>query len=391
MILIYRALLTILILGISVIVAFGIDSFFADEKIYRTVPEAPEGLPSVEPEAETSEPSDIPPQEPEQNTEPTQASDEEPEIEATLPSSEEILVAVELPTPTPAPTYGLMPGFSSVNEQTRAAVVNILCSTRASGIFKPITGSGIIIDSRGVILTNAHIGQYFLLTDYPTEGNVSCVIRSGSPARNLYTAELLYLPSEWILKNRTAIRIANPTGTGEHDYAFLRITGTTGPGELPGSFPFVPIDIKNSRTEVGDTVLLVSYPAGLLGGTTIIKDLYLVSANSSILEIFTFGGNTPDLISTGGSVVAQKGSSGGAVVSVFGGLQGIVVTSTEGETTGDRDLRAITTSHIDRSMKSISKYGITDLLDTSLAPSAKSFAETIAPALTNILINELNK
>ena len=31
---------------------------------------------------------------------------------------------------------------------------------------KAISGSGVIIDSRGVILTNAHLAEYFLLKDY---------------------------------------------------------------------------------------------------------------------------------------------------------------------------------------------------------------------------------
>ena len=88
-----------------------------------------------------------------------------------------------------------------------------------------------------------------------------------------------------------------------------------------------------------------------MDGATVQKDLWPASAISTIKEIFTFATDTLDLLSTGGSVVAQKGSSGGGVFSMATGkLIGIVVTSSDEGSTGDRDLRAITLSHINRSM-----------------------------------------
>ena len=51
--------------------------------------------------------------------------------------------------------------FSKINEVTRDAIVNIFCTTKSGGSFKPITGSGVVIDKRGIILTNAHVAQYF--------------------------------------------------------------------------------------------------------------------------------------------------------------------------------------------------------------------------------------
>ena len=64
----------------------------------------------------------------------------------------------------------------------RNALVNIICSVPIGSDLHSISGSGIIIDSKGIILTNAHIAQYFLFADR----DVSCVIRSGSPATNKY-------------------------------------------------------------------------------------------------------------------------------------------------------------------------------------------------------------
>lgn len=402
-----RTLLALLILVLAGAFVFGFSEITPNKSVYQNrspsdtettggsevLVENPTTTDSVVVPQSQNEKSDQTDDEDNAPDTPEAPKDTEEETTPTIPSIEEVLTSITIPidTFTPQKKPDLLLGFSSVNEQTRASVVNILCTTRSGGVLNPITGSGILIDARGVILTNSHIAQYFLLKDYPTPNSVNCIIRSGSPARNMYEAELLYLPTSWISNNRTAIRVENPTGTGEDDYALLRITGGIGTVEAPGEFPFVPLDLESSRSIEGGDVLIVSYPAGLLGGSTILQNLHVVSANSKIFEVFTFGGNTKDLISTGGSVVAQKGSSGGAVVSVLGGLQGIVVTSTAGETTDTRDLRAITTSHINRSIQKLSGFGLIDILSNNIELEATAFNETVAPTLTNILVNELQK
>src|SRR3989344_2224120 len=69
-----------------------------------------------------------------------------------------------------------------INANARAALVNVLCVTKIGGPFAPISGSGVIVDSRGVVLTNAHVGQFFLLRDFRERGFIDCVVRTGSPA-----------------------------------------------------------------------------------------------------------------------------------------------------------------------------------------------------------------
>ena len=73
--------------------------------------------------------------------------------------------------------------FSEGTLNLRKALVNIICTVSAGTVLRSISGSGVIISSKGVVLTNAHIGQYFLLSDYPSKGNTFCVIRTGSPAK----------------------------------------------------------------------------------------------------------------------------------------------------------------------------------------------------------------
>ena len=268
-----------------------------------------------------------------------------------------------------------------INDETRAALVNVLC-TPTIGI-SGISGSGVIVDSRGVILTNAHVGQYFLLRDYITPGNTICSVRIGSPAQERYTATLLYLPPAWVAENASQLAAVQATGTGENDYAFLLITGRTDPlAALPNSFDRLEMD--RGYADIGDQMLLAAYPAGFLGGEAVQKNLYISSAIAYVTQLFSFGGNKKvDLFSIGGTVVSQGGSSGGAVVRLRDGkLAGIITTSTTAASTENRDLRAVSLSHIDDSLAAHGKGGIVVLLSGDLSAKAADFNTNLAPSLT---------
>src|SRR6202021_1964720 len=73
-----------------------------------------------------------------------------------------------------------------------ASLVNIVCVSADPSI-PSISGSGVIIDSRGIILTAAHVAQFFLLQDYLGPNTVTCLVRDGSPARRAYIAEPVYI------------------------------------------------------------------------------------------------------------------------------------------------------------------------------------------------------
>jgi hypothetical protein len=293
------------------------------------------------------------------------------------------------PVNTPIETNTI--SISEVNKRTRNALVNIICTTGQGGLLQPITGSGIVIDERGVILTNAHIAQYFLLKDYIVPNYLDCKIRTGSPAVNSYDVELLFISPTWVRNNYEQINTSNPKGTGENDFALLLITKSIRLGvELPKIFPYVSPNLKELEPKVGDIVVVAGYPAGFLSGISIQKDLYAVSTVTNIKDVFTFIKDTLDLFSIGGSIAAQKGSSGGGIVNTNGELLGIVVTASVEKQTDDRDLRAITLSHISRSLKKDSGFGLKDYLTGDLLAKSDQFKNNTAPELTSLLESALD-
>lgn len=293
-------------------------------------------------------------------------------------------------TPKPLQLQTPLIDPEAINTQTRTAIVNILCSTASDSLLKPISGSGVIIDPRGIILTNAHIGQYFLLRDYPSKNSVDCVVRMGSPARPLYHAQLIYLPPAWIDTNASQVIAEHGVGTGQDDYAFLQISGSTDPaGKLPSIYP--SIGMSGQTPDTGDGILIAGYPAGFLDGITIEKSLYPTSAFTAVGQLYSFDkSSNVDVISLGGTVVAQGGASGGAAVRVYDGrLTGIIATATTGSTTASRDLRAITVEHLDRSLRAYGKGGLVAFLSSDMWIEAADFAAKTFEAEKQKLIRVL--
>ena len=277
------------------------------------------------------------------------------------------------------------------NTVLRGSLVNILCTTSAGGYSRPISGSGVMISAKGVVLTNAHVAQFFLLRDYLRPDNVDCVIRTGNHATPQYHATLLYLPPAWILSNASQIKSHKAIGTGEDDYALLLITDHIDGTPLPTKFPHVTITIDPPNLD--DLVVVAAYPAQFLTGTEIQTNLSAMSAFSTTEKLYTFAtGNGPiDAISVGSPSNAQSGSSGGGVVRLQdGALEAIISTATEASSTPQRELLAITLAHIDRSMTKYGEGGLVPFLtEGSLSEKAKDFDINIAPGLAKLLENAL--
>ncbi|MFZ2522805.1 MAG: serine protease [Minisyncoccia bacterium] len=302
------------------------------------------------------------------------------------------------PTPTPSPTKQpektiefVLPqtDFEKVNSAVRIAIINIICTTRG-GELSPISGTGVVISKKGIIVTNAHIGQYFLLKDFREKDFIQCVVRTGSPAYPTFNVELMYISPTWISENKEMIGREKPLGTGENDFAFLRITGRVDGTNLPTEgFPYLTPSIREMLLK-NEPVILISYPAGFLGGLSILQNLNITSSITNIKDIYTFREGTIDILDVAGTIISQKGSSGGAVIDSFVSLLGIITTSSEAQTTDKRELRAITLSHINRTIQKELGFGLDVFLSQDPEKFSALFASTTAPGLRQILENQIN-
>lgn len=228
--------------------------------------------------------------------------------------------------------------------RVKEAVVNILCI--GNNPFRSTSGSGVIIDQKGIILTNAHIGQYVLLSEQADLG-IRCAVRSGSPAQALGSASVGFIPEKWIDEHAKDILSSRARGTGEHDYALLFLTTSTGSTTLP----FLPVETREPAGKAQESVLVSGYPAEFIGGSSVQSSLFPSSVITNVKDVYTFIENTVDILSLGGIALAQGGASGGAVVNEWGYLIGLISTTSDGDSTGNRDLRATSLPHIYRSFE----------------------------------------
>jgi hypothetical protein len=290
---------------------------------------------------------------------------------------------------TPPPAAPVAPALSQAEVQStldqashtlQAALINIICVTRRSGLHS-ISGSGVIIDPKGYILTNAHIAQFFLL-----EGDATCRVRTGSPAVDRYSAKLAYLSPRWVEANAALLGDPSPTGTGEHDFALLGITGSLTAAPLPSTFPAVPLSATS--LEVGAPVVIGSYGAQFLSYGEIISTLFPTLVFGSVKKLYTFHERTVDVLSLGGSVAAQEGSSGGGVVGTDGLLSGLITTSTNQGATDTRDLNAVTAPYLRGAYLNESGETLEVLLARAPSDAIRNFAPT-ASQLASVLTAKL--
>ncbi|MBI4088870.1 trypsin-like peptidase domain-containing protein [Candidatus Kaiserbacteria bacterium] len=264
----------------------------------------------------------------------------------------------------------------------RAAIVNIICYAPAGSPIHSISGSGVFIEPKGIILTNAHIAQYFLLADR----NVTCTIRAGDPAVDRYKAALVYISPAWLNANPSVLTQTNPSGTGEYDFALLAVSRSVNTTPLPSAFPSIPLAVSPPPTKT--PVVIATYGAQFLESSQIQSSLFPTVVFGSVKDVFTFATNTIDVLALGGSAAAQEGSSGGGVANSDGRLVGVITTSTTKGTTDTRALDAITASYIRAAYASETGRALDLLLNQPTAASIADFAQKI-PELEAIITANL--
>jgi S1-C subfamily serine protease len=272
------------------------------------------------------------------------------------------------------------------------AIVNIFCTSTTRSHIRTTTGTGFFVHSNGVILTNAHVAQYLLLTHTDTLGNTECVVRTGNPASPQYEVDILYISPTWIVNNASFINEVAPTGTGERDYALLYVTRSVDESPLPLTFPALATDTSLiPRTLTGHTVYVTGYPAEALiaGGAS--TNLIPRHARTSITDLFTFGTNYADVLALSGSNVGEHGASGGPVTTSQNSAIGMIATKGDDTIDGTGSLRAITLSYIDRTIQEETGFSLASTMSGDLSFRAKIFTDIMVPFLTQIIITENNR
>jgi S1-C subfamily serine protease len=270
------------------------------------------------------------------------------------------------------------------------ALVNVYCTFTTAKNIRTTTGTGFFIDQGGIILTNAHVAQFLLLEKTNKLGKTDCVIRNGNPAAPRYHAELLYISPAWIKANATLIDAVAPVGTGERDYALLYVTDALDESPLPAVFPALRVNESLlPRTTEESTVVAAAYPAGALltGGT----DTALMPrlATTTVSQLFTYTSNYADVMGMRGSSVGEQGSSGGPVLALDHQVIGMITTRGNDTNDGAGSLRAITMSHINRTITEETGFSLTSNISGNIPYRAEVFTNTMAPFLTTLLANEL--
>lgn len=261
----------------------------------------------------------------------------------------------------------------------RAALVNIICYAPMGSGLHSMSGSGVFVDPKGVIITNAHIAQYFLLADR----GVSCDIRAGSPAADKYDAALAYIPPAWVSANAGVLTEAAPMGTGEYDFAFLVVTKSANGSPLPSSFPHIPL-AAHAPSQYGVPVVIASYGAQFLAPGQIQSVLFPTIVFGSVKDAFTFSSSTIDVLALGGSAAAQEGSSGGGVADASGALMSVITTSTIEGATDTRKLDAITASYIRAEYARETGQALDTLLAKPVSETVAAFTPRM-PALESLI------
>ena len=203
------------------------------------------------------------------------------------------------PASQPGPGL-LLPNVGDIVERVRPAVVSVVSEVPTRDLFgrvfsDPHSGSGVIFDSRGYLLTNNHV--------VASGSSVTVTLDDGSQ----FDAEL----------------VGSDTLT---DLAVLKIEGR--------EFPWAPL-ADPATVRVGDWVIAIGNALALPGGPTVtvgvVSGLDRPFQVSSSLQLY-------GLIQTDASI--NPGNSGGPLVSLRGEVVGISTVVARGDSAG-RDIQGI--------------------------------------------------
>jgi len=289
-------------------------------------------------------------------------------------------------TPALAATKKSAKATVAAPDPVQEATVNLYCRLRVGKVIYATSGTGVFISESGIILTNAHVAQDFLLAGADKRIDGWCSVRTGSPADETYTASVLYLPSAWIQANAAELAKGKPRGTGENDFALLYVTGAEKKKALPAKFPSVPLSLLSS-TE-GAEVRVLGYPTAKLTFSQVRNKLPVVTASTTVTAVRSYDGRTPDALTLAPSKAGGYGTSGGPVIE-NGKL--IAIVTSKGSAENDSTLRAISLQYIDQGIRAQTGLSLNTLVASKPALLAPSLSSSLTPEIIKILTSAFVK
>lgn len=277
-----------------------------------------------------------------------------PDVAAITATIQELLNKINALSSTSTSSIGQIVATSSqsfaFDPKWKDAVVNLFCTDRYGGLEGISSGSGVVIDPRGIILTNAHVALPFLFDTWPETSLKECSVRIGSPASPLYKAAILYMPEVFVteaVKNAYVAEDNNVYGRG--DYALLVIKGPVSSSvSMPASFSYVPV-YEGAALPVNTNTYLIGYAASYLSPQLLQNQLYQLASPAMVMFQRLIGTSTKaHVITFEGNVVGQHGSSGGGVFALGGAVAGLMTffDKDHGYATDQGALNAITSEYI---------------------------------------------
>jgi hypothetical protein len=266
------------------------------------------------------------------------------------------------------------------------SLVNIFCSQTVGKFKKTITGSGVLINLDGTVLTNSHVAQFPLVAD--SNSSVVCIARIGSPAQTVLSVKTAFISPEWVKTNGKYINSGGGPETGQSDYALLNISYPDG-----RKLNMYPTPLAEMYTPVGTTITAASYPADILATKGVNSALYIKKESLRVDSLFTFKGvdsNHPDIIETSDSTIGQGGSSGGALINEKGSLVALITTVVDGSTSNKKKIHGVSVNHVQDELNNYYTGGLSNVSKYGSSAIIKDFNSTKRSSLTSILTGYLS-
>lgn len=262
---------------------------------------------------------------------------------ATSPQPSARRAPVLTPTPAPSP-QSIQPSEPALSDQEiysrySPAVIQIYCQS-AQEIF---SASGVILNERGLVLTNAHVAEIIKKT-----GEANCQARHGNPADPFAKIKVIF-------EANTGLKIAG-TEVPQRDVAFLKIYDAVK--------NFAAAEISEINAGEGETLLTLGYPSEFLQGVNVSVNSNLVF---SVLRVEGFADidgdkTTADGYVFRGGLALQQGSSGTALFKRSGKIVGIMFATTKEKTTAERQGVALSLQYVDKIMRLETGQGLGEFI-----------------------------